>query len=146
MLELIETEDKLREASKEWKDDLGIDIECENNLHHYGVYISIIQVSSYDKDWVIDVMKLKDIQPVTRMLENPKIQKVFHDVGFDLRILHHQFKCRPRNIFDSQIAASLLGKTQVGLGSLLEEYRKRASTRWRTGPEGHCRGRCLSTQ
>ncbi|MCW4028004.1 MAG: HRDC domain-containing protein [Candidatus Bathyarchaeota archaeon] len=122
MLELIETEEQLREVSKEWKNDLGIDIECENNLHHYGVYVSIIQVSSYDKNWVVDVMKIRDIQPVIKMLENARIQKIFHDVGFDLRILHHQFKCRPKNLFDTQVAALLLGKEQVGLGSLLEEY------------------------
>ena len=36
----------LREASKIWEncDELGVDLECENNLHHYGSYISLIGV------------------------------------------------------------------------------------------------------
>jgi hypothetical protein len=38
----VDTEEKLAEAAKEWGScsELGIDIECENNLHHYGAYIS----------------------------------------------------------------------------------------------------------
>jgi len=40
------------------------------------------------------------------------------------RILDKQFDCKPKNFFDTQIAASLLGKKSIGLGSLLEEYLK----------------------
>ena len=31
----IETFNDLNTATKHWKQDLGIDIECENNLHKY---------------------------------------------------------------------------------------------------------------
>jgi ribonuclease D len=37
-------------------------------------------------------------------------------------ILYHQFRCRPQNIFDTQIAAQFLGKRELGLGALLAEY------------------------
>lgn len=101
---------------------LAVDLECENNLHHYGAYISLIQVSSKDKNWVIDVLALSDIKPFIVLLENSHIQKIFHDVSFDLRILSDQFQCQAKNIFDTQLAALMLGKEKVGLGSLLEEY------------------------
>jgi ribonuclease D len=120
----IETPEKLLLAANEWKtcQELGIDIECENNLHHYGAYISIVQISSKDKNWVVDLISLKSVEPLIEMLENPAIVKIFHDVSFDFRILQHQLKCKPKNIFDTQIAALLLGIKDIGLGSLLTYY------------------------
>lgn len=104
--------------------EVGIDLECENNLHHYGSYISLIQISTKEKHYIIDVMQMKDIKPLTDLIQNPNIQKIFHDVSFDLRILNHQFKCRPKNIFDTQLAALFAGKKEIGLGPLLEHYFK----------------------
>jgi len=121
---LIQTPDALAEAAELWEKEteIAFDIECENNLHHYGTYITLIQVSSRNQNWVIDVLALKMIDPLLHVLENPRVIKVLHDVSFDLRILHHQFQCRPQNLFDTQLAAMLLGKEKVGLGALLEEY------------------------
>ncbi|MFA6073422.1 MAG: hypothetical protein WC758_04880 [Candidatus Woesearchaeota archaeon] len=120
----VDTEDKLNQEAKVWAtcSELGIDIECENNLHHYGAYISIVQISSKDKDWIVDVLKLGNVQALVEMLENRAILKIFHDVSFDFRILKHQLGCMPKNIFDTQLAAQILGKRDLGLGSLLHEY------------------------
>lgn len=120
----VDTKEKLKEAVETWKKDkvLAIDLECENNLHHYGAYISLIQISDEKNNWVVDVLKIKDIKPLLRILENREIEKIFHDVSFDFRILQDQFKCHPKPVFDTQIAALLLGKENLGLGSLLEEY------------------------
>lgn len=119
----VDTKEKLSDAVQEWKKEpvLGIDLECENNLHHYGVYISIIQVSSRKKNWIIDVLKLKNIKPLVKILHDKKIQKIFHDVNFDLRVINCELKCQPRNVFDTQIAANFLNK-QLGLADLLNEY------------------------
>ena len=120
----IDTSKALLEAAAEWKPaaELAVDLECENNLHHYGAYISLIQISTKNKNWIVDVLKLGDIKPLTAVLENPAIQKIFHDVSFDFRILQDQFSCHPRNVFDTQIAALFLGKEHLGLGDLLKEY------------------------
>lgn len=120
----VDSKDALYEAAREWNSaaDLAVDIECENNLHHYGAYITLIQISDRDKNWIIDVLALKEIQPLADILENRNIQKIFHDVSFDFRILNEQFSCKPRNVFDTQLAALLLGKKQIGLGDLLKEY------------------------
>ena len=120
----IDSGDALDRAYGLWSKSscVGIDLECENNLHYYGSFISLIQVSLREQHWIIDVLRLKQVDPVLRMLEDPSIQKIFHDVSFDLRILHHQFNCRPRNVFDTQVAALLVGEEAVGLGSLLTRF------------------------
>ncbi len=124
MFEYIDTKEKLIEACKELKQDqeLAIDLECENNLHHYGAYISLIQISSKKKNYIVDVLILKELKPLIDVLEDPKILKVFHDVDFDFRMLNSQLNCHPKNIFDTQIATMLLGKDRLGLGDLLDEY------------------------
>ncbi len=120
----IDTKEELAETAGKWNEisDLAIDIECENNLHHYGAYVSLIQISDGKENWIVDVLKLKEIKPLLEVLENPRVLKVFHDVSFDFRILNNEFHCRPRNIFDTLMAAQLLGKENIGLASLLEEY------------------------
>lgn len=121
--EYIDEEKQLARVSREWNEDLiGVDIECENNLHHYGSYVSIIQLSTKSKNWIVDVLRLKSIEPVISLFMNPGIEKIFHDVGFDLRIIYYQFKVCPVNIFDTEIAAMLLGKKEYGLGNLLKSY------------------------
>ena len=120
----IDTNNGLAAAEEEWKQspELAVDLECENNLHHYGSYISLIQISTKNKNWIVDVLKLGNIKPLIEVLEDPKIQKIFHDVSFDFRILQDQFSCHPHNVFDTQIAALFLGKEHLGLGDLLKEY------------------------
>ena len=122
----LDSPEALEEACRQWTecDRLAVDLECENNLHYYGTYISIIQVSSEKHNWVVDVLRLQQIEPVLSMLEDPAIEKIFHDASFDLMILYHQFRCRPKNIFDTQIASHFLGKSSIGLDALLQEYFK----------------------
>lgn len=121
-MEYITTNEQLAKAAQEWgeKKEIGIDIECENNLHHYGAYIALVQISTKTKDYVVDVLAVTEFSPLIEVLENSAIEKIFHDVGFDLRIIHKEFDCRPKNLFDTQIAALLLGKEKIGLDSLLE--------------------------
>jgi ribonuclease D len=120
----VDNLDILKKAAEEWNhsDSLGLDIECENNLHHYGTYVSIFQISTKTKNWVIDAIRLPNVTDFLEVLQNEKIQKVLHDTSFDLRIINYQYKCRLKNIFDTQAAAELLGIKDIGLGSLLHHY------------------------
>ena len=120
----VNTQELLSQTVKDWAKDteLGIDLEMENNLHHYGCYTSLIQISSRTKNWIIDPLSIKDLSPVMKMFEDPKVLKIFHDVTFDFRVLQEEYGCKPKNVFDSEKAAVFLGKESVGLGSLLEVY------------------------
>ena len=109
---------KLLERSSQ----IAVDVECENNLHHFGAKLSLIQISTTQQTWIIDVLVIKDISFLRAIFESDTIQKVFHDVSFDLRILFHQLGWNTRTIYDTQLAARFLGKEKIGLGSLLEEY------------------------
>ncbi len=121
---LIETDEALAQAAEEWRRAkvLGLDLECENNLHHYGVVLSLVQVSTTTHSWVVDMLRIKNPQPLVQILEDRSIQKIFHDVGFDFRVLKKMLNCHPWHVFDTQVAAIFLGMTELGLGSLLQKH------------------------
>ncbi len=121
---LVDTPGKLREAAEEWghSKDFAVDTESENSMHHYGTYVSLVQISDGRKTWIVDTIRIKEIGPVIRLLEDPSKEKVFHDPDFDIRILRYQYGCRPRNIFDTQFAAILAGKKEIGLQPILRDY------------------------
>ncbi|MGM5480593.1 MAG: ribonuclease D [Nanobdellota archaeon] len=101
---------------------IGVDFECENNLHHHGIFLTLIQISDNTTDYVIDVIKLKDIKALVDIFENEKITKIFHDVNFDFRVLNHQYGASVRNVIDTQVLSSLNGEESIGLGGLLKKY------------------------
>ncbi len=103
---------------------LSIDLECENNLHHFGAKLSLIQISTSKENFIIDILLTKDVSLLKPIFESQNIQKIFHDVSFDLRILFHELSWHVRNVYDTQLAAKFLAKQKLGLGSLLEEYFK----------------------
>ena len=102
--------------------EIAVDVECENNLHRFGAKLALLQISVSKDTWIIDVVTIKDMSGLKGIFESGAIQKVFHDVSFDLRILFHELGWKIRNIYDTQLAARFLGKEKIGLGSLLEEY------------------------
>jgi ribonuclease D len=120
----VDTQEKLNTVCSELQgiSTLAIDIECENNLHYYGAYITLIQISTGKKHWLIDVLVLDNIDCLLEVFKDSSIQKIFHDVSFDLRMLDYQFNCTVKNLFDTQLASLYCGEENVGLGSLLEKY------------------------
>jgi len=120
---LVEDEEAIREAvhMMERSSVLAVDLEMENNFHRYGTHLGLIQVSDGKNIWLIDPLKINDCSPLCRIFESAKIQKVFHDPDFDLRVLDLTLSCHPKNIFDTKIACELLGREHESLSSLLEE-------------------------
>ncbi len=47
---------------------------------------------------------------------------ILHDADYDLRLLHQDYGWRVTNLFDTRVAAQLLGLRSFGLAALLEQY------------------------
>lgn len=99
--------------------ELAVDLEADS-LHHYQDRICLIQISTASVDWIIDIQSDMDFSPLWRLLENPNMVHIFHDADFDLRSLDRDFGIHVRRIFDTKIAAELLGRRQLGLSAVLE--------------------------
>jgi ribonuclease D len=92
------------------------------SFHRYHDRIFLIQLSSPSRTEIIDPLTVADLSPVGRLLADPKVEKIFHDADYDLRILDRDYGFRARRLFDTRIAAQLAGEPAVGLAALLEKY------------------------
>jgi len=100
---------------------VAVDTEAAS-FHRYHDRIFLIQLSSPSRTEIIDPLAVADLSPVGRLLADTKVEKIFHDADYDLRILDRDYGFRPRRLFDTRIAAQLAGEPAVGLAALLEKY------------------------
>src|SRR6266446_383182 len=108
-------------AALEQEPLVAVDTEAAS-FHRYHDRIFLIQLSSPSRTEIIDPLAVADLSPVGRLLADPKVEKIFHDADYDLRILDRDYGFRARRLFDTRIAAQLAGEPAVGLAALLEKY------------------------
>jgi ribonuclease D len=92
------------------------------SFHRYIDRVYLIQLSTRRDTVVIDPLAIADLTPLGSLLVDSNVEKVFHDADYDLRILDRDFGFRSRRMFDTRIAAQLVGEPSIGLAALLERY------------------------
>lgn len=100
---------------------IAIDTEGAS-FHRFVDRIYLIQLSTRDVTAVIDPLSAGDLPALGAVLADRSVEVVLHDADYDLRLLHQDYGWHPNNIFDTRIAAQLLGIPAFGLGALLEKY------------------------
>src|SRR5215210_2914486 len=101
--------------------ELAIDTEGAS-FHRFLDRIYLLQLSTRERSAIIDPLPIGSPQKLGRLLESPTVEIVFHDADYDLRLLHQDYGWHARNIFDTRVAAQLLGVRAFGLAALLERY------------------------
>jgi ribonuclease D len=100
---------------------LAIDTEGAS-FHRFVDRIYLIQLSTAQQHAIIDPLRVPAPAKLGQLLESRDVEVVFHDADYDLRLLHQDYGWRVTNIFDTRIAAQLLGIKAFGLAALLEQY------------------------
>ena len=98
---------------------IAVDTES-NGLHAYREQVCLIQFSTQAHDYLVDPFELDNLSLLGEIFENPAIEKVFHAADYDILCLKRDFGFRFANLFDTMLAARILGKKTLGLGSLIE--------------------------
>ena len=98
---------------------LALDTEADS-LHAYPEKVCLIQISTAAGDELIDPLAGILLDPLLDALNAHEL--LMHGADYDLRLLrkHHEFI--PSAIFDTMLAARLLGERQFGLSSLVEKF------------------------
>jgi ribonuclease D len=103
---------------------LGFDTEFVGEKRYYTL-LCLIQVATVNGFYLIDSIKLKDLSPLLKMIEDPAILKITHAGENDYRLLHSYFDILPKNIFDIQLAAGFVGyKYPISFSKLVEKELK----------------------
>jgi ribonuclease D len=103
------------------EDRLALDTESDS-LYRYFYKVCLIQVSAGSVDYLLDPLRLPDLRPLERFLADPSIEKVFHAAENDILLLKRDYRFSFDNIFDTMLAARILGRRGVGLAALLREH------------------------
>lgn len=99
---------------------IAIDTES-NSLYAYQEQVCLIQFSTPAQDFLLDPFALPELQALQPIFENEQIEKIFHAAEYDLICLKRDFGFTFNHLFDTMIAARILGYEKVGLGSLLQQ-------------------------
>jgi len=98
-----------------------IDTEFHRETTYYPK-LALIQISDAETTCCIDPLGITNFAPFTSLLSNPLVTKVLHASGQDLEIFNHLFNVLPSPMFDTQIAAGLLGYgDQIGYAALIKK-------------------------
>jgi ribonuclease D len=100
---------------------LALDTEGAS-FHRYVDRIYLLQLSTERRHAIIDPLKVESHPGLGALLESREVEVVFHDADYDLRLLHQDYGWRVTNIFDTRVAAQLLGIKAFGLAALLEGF------------------------
>ena len=118
----VDTDEALRRWCERLSDEPRIAVDTEaNSMFVYHEQICLVQVSVPGTDLLIDPFVL-DMSPLGRVLQDPSVQKVMHGADYDILIFKRRENVGIINLFDTMIAARVLGWPKCGLASLLEEH------------------------
>ncbi len=99
---------------------LALDTESDS-LYRYFHKVCLIQVSTARADYLLDPLRIGDLQPLAPFMADAQVEKVFHAAENDILLLKRDFGFRFANVFDTLVAARILGRRNVGLAALLRE-------------------------
>lgn len=101
---------------------LAVDTEFMREKTYYP-QLCLVQVAAGSTIAAVDPIAIEDLSPLTALLADEAIVKVFHACSQDLEVLYDALGVVCAPVFDTQIAAAFLGlRTQLGLGQLVEAY------------------------
>lgn len=99
---------------------ISVDTES-NSLFAYRERVCLIQFSIPGADYLVDPFDIEDLSQLGEIFSNPEIEKIFHAAEYDLLCLKRDYDFKFANLFDTMVAARILGRKKVGLGNLLKE-------------------------
>jgi ribonuclease D len=118
---VIDTEHRLAEFLTTLRNATWVAVDTEaDSLHAYPEKVCLIQISTVAGDVLMDPLAKINLDPVLDALSGHEL--IMHGADYDLRLLlkHHAFV--PSAIFDTMLAARLLGERQFGYSTLVEKY------------------------
>ncbi|MFB3058795.1 MAG: ribonuclease D [Gammaproteobacteria bacterium] len=118
----------------------AIDTEFVREKTYYAV-LALIQVASEKHMACIDPLTIDNFDPFIALIQNRELIKVFHSPSQDLEILFQRFSCMPQPVFDTQLAAAVLGYDhQIGYADLVNQItgikleKKHTRAKWSRRP------------
>jgi ribonuclease D len=93
---------------------IGLDTESDS-LYHHREKVCLVQVATDGGDaYLVDSLAV-DLAPLATAMASPRLVKVLHGADYDVTTLKRDYGFRFEALFDTMLAARLLGRTELGL-------------------------------
>ena len=120
---LVSDDASFKNLIDELRNERSVAVDTEAaSYHRYVDRVYLVQISSPTVTAIVDPLAVRNLKPLGKMLSDPEVEILFHDGDYDLRVFDRDYGFHARNLFDSRIAAQLLGESGIGLGPLLNKY------------------------
>ena len=123
-MKLISTTDELAATCTRLAayDAITVDTEFLRETTYYPL-LCVIQMASADEAVIVDALADNlDLSPFYELMADTNVVKVFHAARQDVEIVWHHAKILPTPLFDTQVAAMVLGYgEQVAYDQLVEK-------------------------
>ena len=103
----------------EANDRVAVDTEADS-LHCYREKLCLLQISLPQGDFLVDPLAGNDLSALVSALANKEV--VLHGADYDLRLLRRGLNFQPGRVFDTMIAARLLGHREFSYAALVERF------------------------
>lgn len=102
------------------RDWIVVDTEFLRERTYYPK-LCLVQIADADEIGLIDVLAIADLAPLAALLDDAAVLKIFHSAEQDLEVLYQRFAMMPAPLFDTQIAAPLVGlDDQMGYARVIK--------------------------
>jgi ribonuclease D len=95
---------------------VALDTEADS-FHHYYEKVCLVQIGLGSGAFLVDPLAGVALEPLLSRLAARELH--LHGADYDLRLLYRGYGFRAATLFDTMIAAQLLGEREIGLASLL---------------------------
>ncbi|MEO6866194.1 MAG: HRDC domain-containing protein [Gemmatimonadaceae bacterium] len=101
--------------------EVALDTEGAS-FHRFVDRIYLLQLSTQHHSAIIDPLHAGILPKLGELIEDREVEVIFHDADYDLRLLRQDYGWHATHVFDTRIAAQLLGIPAFGLAALLEKF------------------------
>ena len=118
---LVDNEETLASLLQDLElyDMAAVDTEADS-MYHYTTRLCLIQITIGDHHYIVDPLCGLDIAPLFKARAMQTL--IFHGADYDLRLLWQTYGFSPVHIFDTMLAAKILGESHLGLADLVRQY------------------------
>ncbi|MCD6586145.1 MAG: HRDC domain-containing protein [Desulfobacteraceae bacterium] len=98
---------------------IAFDLEADS-MFHFKEKVCLIQAGTASSSYIIDPLSIPDLSPLSQILSDPNITKIFHGADYDVRSLYRDYQIAIHNLFDTELASRFLGNAETGLNTVLQ--------------------------
>ncbi len=118
---VIDTEPKLAAFLENLRAASWVAVDTEaDSLHAYPEKVCLIQISTVAGDELVDPLSSINLAPFLETLGGREL--LMHGADYDLRLLEKHHRFIPASIFDTMLAARLIGEPHFGYSALVEKF------------------------